>query len=99
MSILNMLTEEEKNTLKNLCHDYKIYMCTESEAKKAKEETAKQVKAILDKISSEGKETIDIYNIDYKTQTKFVADTDKMRKAGIYDDFKKQQITKPLNIR
>lgn len=97
--IIEKMTIEEKETLKKLCYDYKIFQSTEAEAKKAKENTGKEIKKILDKYEYNTSETIDIYTIDYKEQTSFIADTNKMKEKGIYDEYKKPQHKKPLNIR
>lgn len=39
------------------------------------------------------------YHVIYKTVTKTVADTDKMKKDGIYSDYSKSQITRPLYVK
>lgn len=99
MAIIEKMTNEEKEQLKKLCYDYKVYQTTESEAKKEKEKTSKAIKELLDKYEYNTSETLDIYTIDYKEQNSRVADTDKMKKCGIYDNFCKIQYKKPLTIR
>ena len=93
------MTIEEKEALKNLCNDYKVYQKTESEAKKEKEKTAKEIKSLLDKYGYNASETIDIFTIDYREQTAQVADTEKMKTSGIFEAFSKTQHKKPLTIR
>ena len=98
-NILNKLTKEEKEKLLSLCYDCKVYQNMESEAKEAKETAKKKIKEILDPYGYNGKEKIDIYTIDYKEQKKRIADTQKMKYNGIYMEYTKEDITKPLTIR
>ena len=99
MLTIDKLTIEEKETLKKLCYDYKVYQVTESEAKKAKEKTGKAIKEILDKYEFNGNMVIGIYAIDYKEQESRIADTDKLKKDGKYNEYSKIQHKKPLTIR
>lgn len=96
---IEKMEASEKELLKNLCKDYKIFQLTEAEAKKEKEKTGKAIKTILDKYGYTGTETLDIYSIQYSEQKKRIPDSDKMKASGIFDQFSKEQITKPLTIR
>ena len=98
-NVLNMLTSEEKEIVKMLCHDIKIYQNTESEAKREKEKAKDKLKTILDKYNYNGNEKIDIFSIDYKEQVKTVVDTEKLKACGLYDNFSKEQVSKPLTVR
>lgn len=99
MAIIEKMTVEEKEQLKKLCYDYKVYQTTESEAKKEKEKTSKAIKELLDKYNYNTSESLDVYTIDYKEQNPRIADTDKMKMDGIYDKYSKIQHKKPLTIR
>lgn len=99
MAIIEKMTVEEKEHLKKLCSDYKVYSNTKSEAEKLQKETGTEIKKLLDKYGFSGKEYIDEYCLQYEEQKKQVADTDKMKASGIYDMYSKTQVTKPLYIR
>lgn len=97
--MLEKLTNEQKETLKKLCYDYKVFQTMESESKKGKEKTAKDIKALLESIGFNDTETIDVFSIQYREVTKSVIDSEEMKKDGIYNKYTKQQKTKPLTIR
>lgn len=96
---IEKMTEIEKEEIKKLCYDIKVYQTTESEAKKEKEKSKGKLKAILDKYGYNGKETIDIFKIEYEEQKKQVVDTELLKTCGLYDKFSKEQVTKPLTVR
>lgn len=96
---IEKMTDIEKETLKKLCDDHKIYQLTETEAKKEKEKVKEKIKAILEKYGYNGVENLDIYSIDYKEVSKPVIDSDKLKKDGLYESYTKIQTTKPLTIR
>ncbi len=96
---IEKLTVQEKENLKKLCSDYRLYQNTESEAKKEKENTGKAIKDLLDNVGFNGNDYLDVYHIIYKEQEKKTVDSDKLKAAGLYDTFSKVQITKPLNIK
>lgn len=96
---IEKMNVQEKENLKKLCSEYRLYQNTESEAKKAKENTGKAIKALLDNIGFNGDDYIDVYHIIYKEQEKKAIDSEKLKTAGLYDTFSKVQVTKPLNIK
>lgn len=98
-NILSMFTPSEKEELLRLASDCKTYQTMESESKKAKESTKDKIKKILNKYGINESFVIGEYTIDYKEQEKTVADTDKMKAAGIYTEYSKKQVTKPLTVR
>lgn len=96
---IEKMTAEERETLRKLCNDCKVYQTMEAEAKKAKDDTKEKIRVLLDAYGYEAKETLDIFTIDYRTQEKQIADTDKLKKDGLFEKYSKFQVTKPLTIR
>lgn len=96
---IEKFTPEEKEQLKKLCYDCKVYQTMESDAKKLKEQTKEQIKKILNKYGYNAKETIDIYKIEFQEQIKPQVDTEKLKACGLYEKFLKTEKVKPLTIR
>lgn len=96
---INEVSIEDREQLKKLCYDYKVFLTMESEASDGKKDIGAKIKAILDKYGMNGKFVIDVNSITYKEQVAQVADTEKMKKDGIYDKYSKTQHKKPLTIR
>lgn len=76
--------------------DYKTAAAMEKEIKAEKEKLAKIIKDFMD---AKTELIIGEYRIDYKEIIKQVADPDKMKSAGIFEAFSKEQITRPLYVR
>lgn len=96
---IEKMTMEEKEELKKLCYDCMVYQKMESEAKKEKDNTKTKMKKILDKYGYNAKETLDIYKIEYETQTRREIDSEALKACGLYDKFLKTKEQKPLTVR
>lgn len=70
------------------------------------EEKIKELKAlqednrnnIKDFLGDKEEEHTKLFTLTYKVVSKQIADADKMRKAGIFNDFSKTSISRPLRI-
>ena len=84
------------NELIGTLSSYKALLAMESELKKEKDKLAGLIKAHM------GEQTelfLSEYHVIYRDVVKTVVDSDKLRSAGLYDTFSKQQVTRPLYVK
>ena len=80
----------------NTLSSYKALLAMEGELKREKEKLAGLIKTHM------GEQTelfLSEYHVIYRDVVKTVVDSDKLRSAGLYDTFSKQQVTRPLYVK
>ena len=84
------------NELIKILSDYKTFSRIADEAEKEKKKLAN---IIRDYMGSDTEKIIAEYKITYKEVKKLVADSDKMKACGIFDEYSKEQVSRPLYVR
>lgn len=82
--------------LLKILSDYKAVSAMEKEIKKEKEKLSDIIKTYME---DRTELIIGEYRIDYKEIVKLVADSEKMKTAGIFQAFSKEQKSRPLYVR
>ena len=85
----------DKAEIEKLIESRQNYYRIMDEAKKQVEEYTEQIKAIMGENESL---IVGPFKVTWKEVTKTVADTAKMKSAGIYEAFSKQQVSRPFRV-
>lgn len=86
------------NELISILSDYKSIVNMESELKKEKEKLANKIKAYMDSIEQSDFH-ISEYHVIYKEVIKTVVNTDLLKEKGLFDEYSKKQVSRPLQVK
>lgn len=86
------------NELISILSNYKTILSMESELKKEKEKLAAQIKSFMNSME-QTEYYIAEYHVIYKEVIKTVINTELLKENGLYNEYSKQQITRPLSVK